>query len=109
MFCAQHGDTELPTRVLDVGSEGDEKVYLRESKSLSVGGSYTILSHCWGTTHPLITTSSNLNDRKNGICYEGLPATFKDAVTVTRLLGLKYLWIDSLCILQYVTLKPLYA
>lgn len=29
-----------------------------------------------------------------------LPKTFQDAVIVTRGLGLRYLWIDSLCILQ---------
>ena len=29
-----------------------------------------------------------------------MPATFRDAVTVTRDLGLRYLWIDSLCIIQ---------
>ncbi|KAH7370060.1 hypothetical protein BKA65DRAFT_386907, partial [Rhexocercosporidium sp. MPI-PUGE-AT-0058] len=29
-----------------------------------------------------------------------LPATFRDAVVITRLLGVKYLWIDSLCIIQ---------
>lgn len=30
-----------------------------------------------------------------------LPRTFQDAVTTTRLLGFRFLWIDSLCILQY--------
>lgn len=29
-----------------------------------------------------------------------LPQTFRDAVTITRRLGLRYLWIDSLCICQ---------
>lgn len=29
-----------------------------------------------------------------------MPSTFQDAVTITRTLGLKYLWIDSLCIIQ---------
>jgi hypothetical protein len=29
-----------------------------------------------------------------------LPRTFQDAVLVTRRLGVKYLWIDSLCIIQ---------
>lgn len=30
-----------------------------------------------------------------------LPKTFQDAVKVTRELGVLYLWIDSLCIIQY--------
>lgn len=29
-----------------------------------------------------------------------LPQSFRDAVDVTRMLGLRYLWIDSLCIIQ---------
>ena len=37
---------------------------------------------------------------ENGIVHSELPDTFKDAVTVTRLLGIKYLWIDSLYIIQ---------
>ena len=29
-----------------------------------------------------------------------MPRNFQDAVTITRLLGLRYLWIDALCIIQ---------
>lgn len=35
-----------------------------------------------------------------GIPVSSLPRTFRDAVTATRALGLRYLWIDSLCIVQ---------
>ena len=34
------------------------------------------------------------------ICFSELPATFRDAVTITRNLDCQYLWIDSLCIIQ---------
>jgi hypothetical protein len=34
------------------------------------------------------------------IPFESLQKTFKDAVTVTHQLGFRYLWIDSLCIIQ---------
>ncbi|KAJ4865530.1 heterokaryon incompatibility protein (HET) domain-containing protein [Trichoderma breve] len=37
---------------------------------------------------------------KKNIPYRALPKTFQDAVTVTRALGVPYLWIDSLCIIQ---------
>jgi len=33
--------------------------------------------------------------------FDILPKTFQDAITVTRSLGKRYLWIDSLCIIQY--------
>lgn len=35
-----------------------------------------------------------------GIPWRTLPKTFQDAITVTRQMGVQYLWIDSLCILQ---------
>jgi hypothetical protein len=31
---------------------------------------------------------------------KSLPKTFQNAITVTRMLGIRYLWIDSLCIIQ---------
>ncbi|KAK8005595.1 hypothetical protein PG990_011632 [Apiospora arundinis] len=37
---------------------------------------------------------------KNGLRYSDLPLSFQHAVTVTRALRLKYLWIDALCIIQ---------
>ncbi|KAL1610764.1 hypothetical protein SLS60_002434 [Paraconiothyrium brasiliense] len=36
-----------------------------------------------------------------GIPFADLPRTFRDAVTITRGLGMQFLWIDSLCIRQY--------
>lgn len=41
-----------------------------------------------------------MKTRQSGIRLSDLPKTFLDAVTVTRHLGLRYLWIDSLCICQ---------
>lgn len=49
---------------------------------------------------PITTTSSTLLTRKNNIEYQNLPRTFQDAIYVSRRLGYRYLWIDSLCILQ---------
>jgi hypothetical protein len=43
---------------------------------------------------------ANLKDRKSGIAIADMPRIFQDAVAVTRKLGLRYLWIDSLCIIQ---------
>lgn len=35
-----------------------------------------------------------------GIDWDDLPRTFQDAVITTRAIGIQYLWIDSLCIIQ---------
>jgi hypothetical protein len=43
---------------------------------------------------------SNIEEFKRGIAYKELPSTFQHAVHITRSLGIKYLWIDSLCIIQ---------
>lgn len=37
---------------------------------------------------------------EQGIPFAGLPPTFADAIRLTDALGLSYLWIDSLCIIQ---------
>ncbi|KAF2855128.1 HET-domain-containing protein [Plenodomus tracheiphilus IPT5] len=104
--CSQHSHcrkpdsyTSLPTRVIDVGiMEGRVEPYLIESKGLS--GLYVTLSHCWGGEVALTTTTKNIDVRQRGIPLDSMPKTFRDAVFVTRKLGIRYLWIDSLCILQ---------
>lgn len=49
---------------------------------------------------PLTTLTVNIEDRMKSIPMNILPRTFRDAVKVTRGLGLRYIWIDSLCIIQ---------
>jgi hypothetical protein len=51
-------------------------------------------------TQHMQTTMDTLNDRKRSIPLSSLNQTFKDAINVTRSLGLQFLWIDSLCIIQ---------
>jgi hypothetical protein len=48
----------------------------------------------------LTTTTATLSLRRQEIPFADLPKTFQDAVTITRSLGVEYLWIDSLCIIQ---------
>ncbi|TVY49178.1 hypothetical protein LCER1_G007496, partial [Lachnellula cervina] len=89
----------LPTRVIDVGLDLDApKVRVFETKGLQ--GAWVALSHCWGRIARLVTETSNLYERTQGIALSDLPNTFLDAIKITRKLGYRYLWIDSLCILQ---------
>jgi hypothetical protein len=93
---------KLPTRVIDVGAtEAENKIRLMETAG-SPDGHWVALSHCWGKkeNHPLKTTQANLTRHLNDIALSSLPKTFQDAVTATRVLGFRYLWIDSLCIVQ---------
>ena len=94
-------DKVLPTRVLDVGDAKNPyrlRLYLTEEGEK---GRYIALSHCWGGDVPSKTNKDNKDDRcEKGIEFDQLPKTFQDAVVTTRKLGVQYLWIDSLCIIQ---------
>jgi Heterokaryon incompatibility protein (HET) len=97
--CQPWKGAQLPTRVIDVGcSDGSEEPRLYNSRGES--GGYVALGHCWGGKLPLKTTTSNLNSHCRSIPLSNLPPTFRDAVLVTRAIGLQYLWIDALCIIQ---------
>jgi hypothetical protein len=61
---------------------------------------YTSLSYCWGGDQPFRTTKCTLPTKLDHISPTSLPKTLQDAASVTRQLGLRYLWIDSLCIIQ---------
>lgn len=85
----------LPTRVIDVTRENP---ILFVSNGLHAP--YATLSHCWGNGQPLITTTTTIEAFRHMIPMNQIPKLFQDAISVTRHLGLKYLWIDSLCIVQ---------
>lgn len=88
----------MPTRLVQV----DDHVRLVEASSMSPVH-YVALSHCWGTLQEhekFCTYKNNLAQFQLSIDTDRLPKLFRDAVSVTRGLGLKYIWIDSLCIIQ---------
>ena len=92
-------EISLPRRIIDVGPpDGTVEPCLLESDQRK--GLYITLSHCWGGKVPLTTRTDTLEQRKRSILLTSLPKTFRDAVVITRKLGIRYLWIDSLCILQ---------
>ena len=92
----------LPTRLICVTPLNDDgDVVLRDKVDVPAESRYTALSHCWGTKLPdCLTTKQTLSDRKARVPWATLPKTFQDAVDFTRRLGIEYLWIDSLCIIQ---------
>lgn len=63
-------------------------------------GEYAALSHRWGNNMPLLTTRATIADRLREISFQQLPKTFQEAVKLVRLLSIRYLWIDTLCIVQ---------
>ena len=69
---------------------------------LTTLGHFVALSHRWRSSdeHNFCTYKCNLAARQAGIRFSDLPKRFQDAVTVTRELGVQFLWIDSICIVQ---------
>lgn len=86
----------LPMRVLEIF--GTSRVRLHESSGQVAP--YLCLSHCWGKNEFIKTTTLSIDRYRSEIPWSELPQTFKDALTFVSALGYKYLWIDSLCIVQ---------
>lgn len=101
----------LPTRLIDVGTMTEPQLRLIETQEETIfGQEYIALSHPWGDVkkHPPFSAwrrdfsgqGRGVEALKRAIAYKDLPSTFKDAVDCTRALGIRFLWIDSICIIQ---------
>ncbi|KAI0127567.1 heterokaryon incompatibility protein-domain-containing protein [Xylariales sp. AK1849] len=98
-LCAENDDEARvvrPARLLSL----DKTIRLVDSIEAD-GQDYVSLSHCWGrqTYVPRLLHETEAGFRK-GIEFVDLPKTFQDAVAITRKLGYRYIWVDSLCIIQ---------
>jgi Heterokaryon incompatibility protein (HET) len=107
---------DLPKRLLDLGDN------IKLVDNVQSDWNYAALSYCWGvyelnainlksndtsaTTTPdflkrfSLTTSSTISKHMENIPIEVLPKTIRDAIAITRRLGIQYLWVDCLCIIQ---------
>jgi hypothetical protein len=102
-------DSWLPTRLIDLGPSAsqtnprlivaDEHRDRKADPSMDVP-EYATLSHCWGNLQPLKLLMSNIDEFKSAIPPDRIPKTFSDAFRVVKSLGLRYIWVDSLCIIQ---------
>ncbi|WDK21639.1 heterokaryon incompatibility protein [Colletotrichum graminicola] len=118
----RHASREfVPTRVLDVGHPGDDDdaaaawppshVRVIDTNKTPIRAPYLTLSHCWGDGAFVQLTADNLgafttrgvpweDDAEGGSRGISSNATFAQALRVVRQLGQRYIWIDSLCIIQ---------
>ena len=87
----------LPKRVIDVGSVSSEpRIYLSDRERVP----YAALSYCWGHDRNIRLLSKNIDAYTQCLPLASLPPTIADAILVARRVNVKYLWVDSLCILQ---------
>jgi hypothetical protein len=63
-------------------------------------GRYATLSYFWGSAATATLTQDKLSTFLTHLPEQELPRTFQDAIVVARRLGIRYLWIESLCIMQ---------
>lgn len=96
--CMPSKPPTLPTRVVDVGTSDLDTARIIHSNGLAA--EYIALSHCWGGYIATTLTSKTSSQYQNALPQAELPANFRDSITIARQLGIRYLWIDSLCILQ---------
>ena len=92
----------VPSRLIHVQSaEPTPILRIHHTAVDNQGPDYLALSHCWGDPQYISKlTLANRVQYESELSFSSLPRTFQDAVHVTLGLGLKYLWIDSLCIIQ---------
>lgn len=93
----------LPSRLISIepNEECDNpRLSLQSSRAVPPGSQYVALSYCWGDYKPACMTTQF--DDKDSIPLEwsDLPRTFQDAARFTLGLGVNFLWIDSICIIQ---------
>jgi hypothetical protein len=103
--CQAHQQTDfMPTRLIQLPESTGGKTQLVDTHSFTARVPYTTLSHRWGLDNDLtsapIQTTQLLERERPYIPISSLPKTFADAVEVTRRLGMKHIWIDSICIVQ---------
>jgi Heterokaryon incompatibility protein (HET) len=126
--CTEEQETFRPTRLLDLESvDITRKIRLVLSGDNERDEPYVTLSHCWGSATPFRLTTKTLERMRIGLDLEELPKTFRDAIEIASwfqgqlvrffeasllseggpistadgpLQKVRYIWIDSCCIVQ---------
>lgn len=96
--CPRLVPINIPTRVIDCQYPHSVRLKINTQ---GVHEPYTALSYVWGGDQPERTTTENIaRYAREGLDMENTPQTIKDAIRATHELGIRYLWIDSYCIIQ---------
>lgn len=101
--CMQHlsEQTYHPQRLIDLLPEdlpiGCSWRLIDDTSDLT--GNYATISHRWGqgALEPFKLLQETYSDMIAGLPDTRLSGTYRDAMRVVRQLGIRYIWIDSLC------------
>ena len=97
--CRENGESWYPSRLLRLGPQ-DREAKLIISKDSPPTGPYMTLSHRWGPHSYTKLKASTMVQLQSFIDVASLPQIFQDTIKIAGYLGINYLWIDALCILQ---------
>ncbi|KAG9229461.1 heterokaryon incompatibility protein-domain-containing protein [Amylocarpus encephaloides] len=87
-----------PTRLVEIVSRDQARVVVTQQEpSIDL---YASLSHCWGNSKRLKLETTNIDELRAKIRIGELPNTYREAITICIGLDIRYIWIDSLCIVQ---------
>lgn len=95
-------ESRMPTRLVDLG---DLQSPLEEARVVETNGvrvPYSCLSYCWGgdSRNHCRLIRSNLQQLQDAIFSQRVPQTVRDAMWISKAIGVRYIWIDALCIVQ---------
>lgn len=91
----------MPTRVIDVGNHQQRRPPRLIITTPNMEDKYLALSYCWGPATDTHTLNANtMEDMLNGMDESRLVAAHRDTLSLARSLGIKFVWIDALCIIQ---------
>jgi len=93
----------VPSRLIEImgSEESGLTIRLRGRGSLPPKLEYATLSHRWGAKMPYRLILDLLDSSLEDIPLSKLSRVFVDAITVTARIGMRYIWIDSLCRYAY--------
>ena len=93
--------TWKPTRLIYAGQpDVGLRPRLCLSSDLPADTRYVTLSHCWGSINIFRLLSTNIESLLKELPLSELTQVFCDAIDLACRLGVSYIWIDSLCIVQ---------
>ncbi|KAK4220654.1 hypothetical protein QBC38DRAFT_505555 [Podospora fimiseda] len=96
-----------PRRMVKIlGDTGSIRVVPFDSDTMI--GKYTALSYCWGPPSELVqnppykmtTSTMKKLQSESGVSIQEMPLTMRQAFNLCKTLGIEFIWVDSLCIIQ---------
>ncbi|KAK4554714.1 hypothetical protein LTR86_008216 [Recurvomyces mirabilis] len=97
-LCNAPANGVRPARLLEVTGTSDEHIQLVPGHLVDEG--YVALSYCWGKAEIPVLTKARLQDSKLLPRIKDLPLLYRGVMRLLSVMQIRYLWIDSLCIVQ---------